>query len=403
LKRKKGDTYYALLDIDTIYINDRNVLFTTARDITELLRTQKQAAETRDFLRNIIDSASEFIMTLDVDFTVTMWNKTAVDLTGYTRKETVGTSIKDCICFENASAIVDYIRNIREGRTSILDTIVIHPKTTGKRVLALSSSIIRDEKKDIIGFLFVGRDITAQSTLHGKLLQGNSYLILDESVRQSFDMFVSLQISGYHGLLFSRGNPVSLKNSLSSLPTMMFLFDDHQHQGFQTIVSLDDVYIRIQQFVQTHDPSVVLLDRLDYLMTIHSYKEVLEMIYTLNSLISSHHVILLIRMNASLLSKADLELLQQEVSMLPVQKMDTIELDETLYNILVFVYEQHQKNLSVSFQNIGKQFNISKVTTQKRIFDLEQHGVIGVRIKGRMKLVYITKEGEILLHQRKAA
>ncbi len=88
--------------------------------------------------------------------------------------------------------------------------------------------------------------------------------------------------------------------------------------------------------------------------------------------------------------------------MLPVQKMDVIELDETLYNILVFVYEQHKKNVSVSFQKIGKQFSISKVTTQKRIYDLEQQGVLGVRIKGRMKLVYVTKEGEILLHQRKA-
>ncbi len=401
-KRKDTTSFSALLDIYLINLNSKEIWLSSVRDITELLETKKIATETRDFLEKAINGASEFIIILDNDLKVSMWNKIAEDLTGYYSSEIVGRSIKECLCFDDISPLVDHIKNLREGYPSILGDIVLHPKTTGKRILALSSSIIRDEKKNIIGFLIFGRDITSRSPLHGKLLQGNSYLLLGESNDQAIDLFINLQISGYYGLVFSRGNPLSLKNTMPSVKTKMILFGEHPLQDIQTILSLDDMYTEIQHFVQTFDPSVVLLDRLDYLMTIHTYEDVLKLIYKVNTLISSYHAILLIRMNASLLSQMDLMLLQQEVQMLPIQKPESIKLDITLYDILSFVYKQNKNKQSVTFQKVRRQFSISKVTTQKRIYDLEQLGLISIKITGREKIVYITREGEVFLRKRTA-
>ena len=88
--------------------------------------------------------------------------------------------------------------------------------------------------------------------------------------------------------------------------------------------------------------------------------------------------------------------------MLPRPKVDSMQIADDLYNILLFVYEQNQKNILVSFQKVGRHFSISKVTTQKRVYALERRGLIGIKLKGRMKTVFVTKEGELLLHRRTA-
>lgn len=402
-RRKDATSFVGLCNIDPIKIGNEESLFITVRDVTELVQSQKVVSETRDFLDNVLNSASEFIMAIDATYNITMWNNTAVDLTGYPKKDVIGQSLKQCTCFDNVSHIVDFIKNILEGNPDILDDVIVHPKTGSKRVLTFSCSVIRSTAKEFLGILFVGQDITLQSTLHGKLLQGNSYLILDASADQALTVFSTLQLSGYHGLLFSRGDTAIHTSKNKAIVTQIHYFCEYHGDTPQQIRCLDDVYTHIDEFIQTHDPAVILLDRLDYLILNHSYKDVLKLIYKVNALISSAHVILLIRLNESLLLPQDLAILQEEVHLLPTQQIDTIKLDEDLYNILRFVYEQNKQNLAVTFKKISTHFSISKVTTQKRIYDLEYRGVLAIIITGRMKQVYVTREGELLLHSRTAA
>lgn len=402
LKKKNGEIYHALLDADILRSGKEEFLFTTVRDVTEIVDSQREMAETRDFLRNIIDSASEFMMAIDSSYCVTMWNKTASALTGYRRKEMIGKQVKNCPCFENASMLVDYMKSILEGHKATLEDIIINPKSSGKRVIKLSSSEIQGSDKEIIGSLFVGYDVSDQSKIHGKLLQGCSYLITDESLRSSIDLFVDLQMSGYHGLFLSRGNPVTLKNLMPPLNVEMFIFNEGPLVDAETIVSLDDMYVQVKRFLEGHEVSVLLFDRLDYLIVLHSFNDVLHFLYKVNSLISNYKTILLLHLNPSLLDEKDFSFLKQEFRMLPVQKVDTMQIDDVLYDVLLFVHEQNKRNILVSFQKIGNHFSISKVTTQKRVQELELQGLIGVKLKGRMKTVFVTSKGESLLHHRAA-
>lgn len=400
LKRKDGTMYHCLLDIDVIDREGEKFLFTTVRDITEMINTQRDMAETRDFLQNVINSASEFIMTVDASMNITMWNKTAIAITGYHRTDVVGKSIKDCTCFENASVLVDYIKSTKDGHTVSLEDIIINSKSSEKRVIRFSSSKIHGGDKEVTGFLFVGYDISSQSKIHGKLLQGSSYLILDESLKLSVDLFVDLQMKGYAGLFFSRGNPTTLKNLMSPLNTEMYIFNEESLVKTKTIVSLDEIYMQVERFLKQHDVSVLLFDRIDYLIILYSFQEVLHFLYKVNSLISGYNTILLLHLNPDLLDGMHLSYLKQEFQMLPVKKVDTMKIDAALYDILVFVNEQNQQNILVSFQKIGNYFSISKVTTQKRVYELESKGLVGVKLMGRSKTVFVTRSGEILLHRR---
>jgi PAS domain S-box-containing protein len=402
LKKKDGEIYYALLDVDIMQSGKEDDMCTTVRDVTVMVDSQREIAETRDFLRNIIDSASEFMMAIDPSMQITIWNKKASALTGYRRNEVIGKQVKNCPCFENASVLVDYMKSILEGHKSTLEDIIINPKSSGKRIIKFSSSKIYGLDKEIIGSLFVGYDISDQSKIHGKLLQGSSYLITDESLKSSIDLFVDLQMSGYHGLFLSRGNPVTLKNLMPPLNVEMFIFNEAPLLDAKTIVSLDDIYNKVKCFLDTHDVSVLLFDRLDYLIVLHSFTEVLHFLYKVNSLISDYKTILLLHLNPSLLDEKDFSFFKQEFRMLPVQKVDTMQIDDALYDVLLFVHEQNKRNILVSFQKIGNHLSISKVTTQKRVHEMEIQGLIGVKLKGRMKTVFVTSKGESLLHHRAA-
>lgn len=402
LKRKSGSTYHALLNIEFFKTGEKRIFFTTVRDVTELIIKQREISEAHEYLTTIIDSAMEQIMALDSNMCITMWNRSAVELTGYKAKEMIGKQLGDCPCFDNPRVLIDYMKGMLEGHDVILEDIIISQKDSGKRILRFSCSIIRSEKKEIAGFLFVGHDITSQSMVHGKLLHGTSYLINDTSSKMAIDVFVNLQIDGYRGLVLSRGDPASLQTVFSSFDTTMFFFDEGPLPDVRTIVSLEDMYQQVKDFISSNDPSVVFIDRLDYLIVRYSFKEVLSLLYRVNSLVSVHHAILLIHINPDLIHKDDLLFLMEEYSLLPSQKVDTLSISSQLYDLLAFIYDENQSNVFVPFQRIGEHFSISKVTTQKRVHDLERMGLIRISIKGRMKTVFVTKDGELLLHGRSA-
>ncbi|MDG6229067.1 MAG: PAS domain S-box protein, partial [Candidatus Thermoplasmatota archaeon] len=402
LKRKNGESYHALLNIDVLRDGKKRFLFTTVRDVTDLVMKQQEITEARDYLTTIIDSATEQIMAVDANLIITMWNRSAVDLTGYKAKEMIGRHIRDCPCFDAPRALIDYMKSVLEGYDAPLEDIIFSLKDTGKRIVRFSSSIIRSGKKEIKGVLFVGQDITNLSTIHGRLLKGTSYLIKDASPKVAIDVFSNLQVEGYKGLLLSRGDRASIQSIFSSLDTTMFFFDHDRLPNVNTIVSLDDVYDQVEEFIKYHDPSVVLIDRLDYLIVRYSFKNVLSLLYRINSLVSAHHAILLLHINPDLIPEKDLLFLSEEFRVLPSQKVDSLSISPQLYDLLMFVYEANQRNVSVPFQSIGDHFTISKVTTQKRVHNLERMGLVRVSVKGRMKTVFVTKDGELLLHGRPA-
>ena len=85
---------------------------------------------------------------------------------------------------------------------------------------------------------------------------------------------------------------------------------------------------------------------------------------------------------------------------LPSQKIDDVEIGDELYDILAFVYKQNQNNTEVSFKSINKEFTIVSKTATKRIRMLENKGLIFIKKRGRLKTLYVSQKGRILLHKR---
>ena len=66
-------------------------------------------------------------------------------------------------------------------------------------------------------------------------------------------------------------------------------------------------------------------------------------------------------------------------------------------NILKHVNEKNVSNMLVSYQEITKNFNITKPTTRVKIRKIQGLGLINVEQKGRFKSIKITSTGRRII------
>ncbi len=404
LKRATGEQYTALMDVERLIISGETRFLVIERDITDLKHIRQEIIETRNYLKNVIDSATELIIAVNKQKQITMWNKTAEQTTGLSSKEAIGKSILNLPIFKESQIFSDAIRNLTTGYEQPPEECVIRSKTKEKSIIRFSASIIdQPETKQTIGVLFVGTDVTKQAIQQGRLIDGVSYLLLHSTSNQAIELFIQTQLEGYHGLCFTRKTSVSMKKTFSPSHPDVFYYQDLLSSSQQSEVFFDRIQQSLSEILSDQNPSIIYIDRIDYLITLFSFDHVLQLLYRLTPVIASHQAILLLRVNPHIINDQQLHLLKEEFFLVPSEKVEPIELDEHLYEILQYINSLNARNIVVSFQKVGKRFSISKVTTKKRLDALEQQGLITVNIKGRMKSVHVTKKAQLLLKRQETS
>lgn len=369
-------------------------------DVTERRQAEDELVRAKEYLQSIINSASEIIVSFDMKNRVSMWNNTVEIVTGYKKREVMGRSIARLTVFDDKREVLDNLESIRLGLKPGFDEFVLRTKNGTKRVIQTSGSVILDNNKQEIGVLLVGKDITKDRETHGKLLRGNSYIISDKNISSTLDLFIGLIRSNYKGLLITRASPEMIKSYFHPLDFQITLLNQETLGGFDNISDLDGLIARITEFSMKNTDSVILLDRIDYLITRYSFEKFINSLYQINSIIAKNGAILLVHVNPSFLDLRQRAILEEELQPLPHQKIESIQIEDELFQILKFIYEQNQKNALVSFNKINKEFSIVKSTTAKRLKKLEDKGLIFIKRQGRSKTPYVSEKGKTLLHKR---
>jgi len=81
-------------------------------------------------------------------------------------------------------------------------------------------------------------------------------------------------------------------------------------------------------------------------------------------------------------------------------EIDTVELDDQVYGVFMFIDKQNKNNVLVSFKKISQEFSISNVTTAKRLNMLDDRDLIFIKKQGKSKTVHISDNGKLLLNGR---
>ena len=149
----------------------------------------------------------------------------------------------------------------------------------------------------------------------------------------------------------------------------------------------------ILDFIVKAEKSVILLDRIDYLIAKHGFQEVLKLIIKLNDRVMVSNALLLIPVDPSLLRAEEFSFLEKELQVLP-EAGDKVELPPDLMKILSLIANRKALGKMVTFKDISHELNITAPTTQRRIVDLYNRGFITIIKQGRNKILQLTHDGE---------
>lgn len=400
LKNKEGAIYHALLDVEKIELSGRKGYITIQRDISKQKADEQEIIRTKNRLQNVINSASEVIIAIDRNNNVSTWNKTAEDITRYKQKQIAGKNLAKLKVFDRPKELEEYLKNVYGGYAGGLD-LILRTRLGSKRVFRVNGSII-EEDEQLQGVILIGYDVTEDSEAHGKLLLGNSYLLTDENIKPSLDLFVGLIKSEHDGLLITRDRPDNIQNMFPSIDVDIVHLSRESIEGVECIYDPNTLTDKIDEFTSKHSKPAVLFDRIDYLLSNFSFEEVMNAIYKINDIIACNNAILLLRLNPLVLERQQFMLIREELKALPSKRVEDIELEDTLFDILMFVNSQNKQNVLVSYQKISQEFSISKVTTGKRLSILRDKNLVSIKMKGRSKSVSLTEKGDTLLNRRMA-
>ncbi len=194
-------------------LNDSNELLRS--EIVEREKAQTDALQSKEYLRNVIDSATELVISFDSAHRITMWSRAAQALTGFSEKDVLNRSVEKLSVFADAGEMADIVRRVDVvGRVTVEFTLIAKDNT--RKVVRAIGSTIRKSDQTEQGLLLVGKDITSDMEAHGKLIEGMGYLIRDTDCSSSLDLFRGLIRAGRKGLLITRPNPVMLGSQFPS-------------------------------------------------------------------------------------------------------------------------------------------------------------------------------------------
>jgi DNA-binding MarR family transcriptional regulator len=86
---------------------------------------------------------------------------------------------------------------------------------------------------------------------------------------------------------------------------------------------------------------------------------------------------------------------------MPSERISDIILSDDLIEIIKYINNKNNLNINVTFGDIGKEFNISKVTVKKRIEYLISDELIYSKKIGKTKLLFLTEKGKKLILKRR--
>jgi len=167
---------------------------TLRSEIAERARAEEEIRQLSQYLESIIDNADVWLSVLDENANVTLWNKAAERISGYSREEAAGHSK----IWEWLYPDEPYRKKVRDEVTGFLRgdgapksrDRTIRTKNGQTRIVSFSSRNLIDTDGHFVGAISLGRDITEQKTAEAELR------IKDSAVTSSINAIALANLDG---------------------------------------------------------------------------------------------------------------------------------------------------------------------------------------------------------------
>jgi len=149
----------------------------TLRDITEEKGAQDTLARSEARYRNLFESASDAIVTLDANGRFTTFNHAAENISGYPRQELVGQWFAPLLPDDELPKALMHFQKALAGETGLFETTFIRKDREYRTIQVTYSTPQKDEE-----VLCVIRDVTDQKMLQEQLIQSEKMSAIGQLV-----------------------------------------------------------------------------------------------------------------------------------------------------------------------------------------------------------------------------
>jgi PAS domain S-box-containing protein len=244
----------------------------------------------------------------------------------------------------------------------------------------------------------VGRDISEQKAKEKELLrhlmnykvdEGNIYCATEPEPDKSLETFKDLLEVGYEGMIISRTPQRDFEQYIEKDFDFIWLAESEMEETIPPDLTKIE-----EEFNKLPKNEVVLMDRLDYLITKNDFDKTLSFIQNIRELSYLKDLIVIFSIDPVTISEKENALLEKECQTLKPIHETMISSD--LLDIMKYIYKRKLENVSPSYDNLIKELEISRPTARKRIISLINLGYLTEKKKGREKVFEFTDKGRAL-------
>lgn len=146
------------------------------------------------------------------------------------------------------------------------------------------------------------------------IVEGESYLVEEQTRDFSYGIFASMVEDNYKGIGITRINPRLLRSKINGEKPRMLWLTDHESSLEETIPpSLEKIMVILEEFILKNDLSVVLVDDLQYLISCNTFEGAVRFIRNLVDKISERSAVFLLSVDPNSLNPQERSILEREL------------------------------------------------------------------------------------------
>ncbi len=224
------------------------------------------------------------------------------------------------------------------------------------------------------------------------------YLVKEDDENNAHELFISTLNRGFAGLGIVRDDPRQIKKKYNLEKTSFIWLTKTKIEKIPSETNIENLFNLITEFIKKSEKSVILIDRLDYILTENRFEDVIKKTHELKDIALGHNCIIILSLNPELIEGSKLKAIEAEtIDLYGKHLKKRVELSDLEMNILKFVNESNITNKLVSYKNITQNFKITKPTTRVKISNLQTLGLLQVEQKGRFKSLKVTSAGRRII------
>ncbi|MGQ9587489.1 MAG: DUF835 domain-containing protein [Thermoplasmata archaeon] len=142
---------------------------------------------------------------------------------------------------------------------------------------------------------------------------GNVYMIEERRPRVSYELFEQTLSSGYTGMIITRDYPRKLEEEMNLGSCRVVWLTNFVGEGRINPTAIGILMGQIRNFIEGQQKSAVLLDGLEYLITLNTYDRMLQFMHQVKDVVVTNDSIMFVPLDPRTVSQRELALLERSM------------------------------------------------------------------------------------------